>query len=241
MSGPTRHRVVAWALMLVVVTGCAAGTERSDPTIAVDGSPDLDRQAIVASTVRVRADGCGPRTELGTGTVIADGLVVTAAHVVAGADRVDLVDATGETKPAEVVWFDPDLDIAALRSSADVGPGATLRDETARAGERGVIAVVAGDGSVAVMDVEVVQRVTIRTTDIHGDDPVERPGLRIDADVAPGDSGAMVHLPGGGVGIVWSRSTTADDQAWTVDLPSELRGAAAGRELVERVDVGRCR
>jgi hypothetical protein len=51
----------------------------------------------------------------------------------------------------------------------------------------------------------------------------------------------MVHLPGGGVGIVWSRSTTDDDQAWTVDLPPELRAAAMRRQLVASVDVGRCR
>ena len=50
----------------------------------------------------------------------------------------------------------------------------------------------------------------------------------------------MVHLPGGGVGVVWSRSTTVDDQAWTVDLPTELLEASTRRELVDAVDVGRC-
>jgi len=89
--------------------------------------------------------------------------------------------------------------------------------------------------------VDVLQRVVIRTTDIYRDQPVERPGLRIDASVEPGDSGAMVHLPGGGVGIVWSRSTTAEDQVWTVDLPIELLEASTRRALVDGVDVGPCR
>jgi hypothetical protein len=50
----------------------------------------------------------------------------------------------------------------------------------------------------------------------------------------------MVHLTGGGVGIVWSRSTTAEDQVWTVDLPIELLEASTRRALVDGVDVGRC-
>ena len=73
-----------------------------------------------------------------------------------------------------------------------------------------------------LVEVDVVQRVTIRTTDITQQHEVERPGMRVAIAVEPGDSGAMVHLPGGGVGIVWSRSTTTADQAWTVDLPADL-------------------
>ncbi len=57
------------------------------------------RMTISEATVRVRADGCGPRTELGVGTSIGDGLVVTAAHVVAGAERVEIVDHLGLRSP----------------------------------------------------------------------------------------------------------------------------------------------
>jgi S1-C subfamily serine protease len=173
--------------------------------------------------MRVRADGCGPRTELGTATAIGDGIVVTAAHVLAGSDEITLVDATGQTTAVDVVLFDPDLDVAALRATTDAPPHtltpAPLRAERGAAGETGVVALVADDGSIDLHDVEVAQRVTIRTTDITRQRGVERRGLRIDAAIEPGDSGAMVHLPGGGAGIVWSRSTTADGQAWTVDLP----------------------
>jgi hypothetical protein len=149
----------------------------------------------VASTVRVRADGCGPRTELGTGTSIPDGLVVTAANVVAGADRVEIVDRSGTTIAAEVVFFDPDLDVAALGPSTDIAGSVVLRDEVGREGEGGLVALISPDGTAEPVVVEVLQRVVIRTTDISRDQPVERPGLRIDVNVEPGDSGAMVHLP----------------------------------------------
>ena len=87
---------------------------------------------------------------------------------------------------------------------------------------------------------EGVQRVAIRTTDITLRNDVERPGLRVDVAVEPGDSGAMVHLPGGGVGIIWSRSTATAEQAWTVDVPPELIDASTRRALIDPVDVGPC-
>lgn len=214
-------------VVLMAATGCGS-------------SPGIDRQTVSAATVRVRADGCGPRTELGTGTVIPDGLVVTAAHVVAGAERVEIIDRHGASTASEVVAFDPDLDVAVLRPLSDVGSPVPLRAEPGREGERGVIALLAPGGSIEFVTVDVVQRVTIRTTDIFGDQPVRRAGLRVAVTVEPGDSGAMVHLAGGGVGIVWSRSTGTPDQAWTVDVTPELLDPAERRSLLTPVDNGPC-
>ncbi len=221
--------VVSGGVVAVLVAANGCGSE-----------PGIDRQTITDATVRVRADGCGPRTELGTGTLIADGLVVTAAHVVAGAERVEIIDDLGEPTTAAVVAFDPGLDVAALRPVRAFESPAPLRAEPGRAGERGVIGLVTPDGSVELIPVDVMQRVTIRTTDISRDDPVRRSGLRVAVTVDPGDSGAMVHLPRGGVGIVWSRSTETGDQAWTVDLPEELLDPTARRSLLTPVDTGPC-
>lgn len=239
MTDRRRLLVALAASALLVATACASESESGgDLGTGAASGPDLE--AIVASTVRVRADGCGPRTELGTGTSIPDGLVVTAAHVVAGADRIEIVNRSGSAVAAEVVLFDPDLDVAALRPSTAVASSVVLRDRAGRQGEGGIVALISIDGIAEPIAVDVLQRVMIRTTDIHRDQPVERPGLRIDVSVEPGDSGAMVHLPGGGVGIVWSRSTTAEHQVWTVDLPTELLDASTRRGLVDAVDVGAC-
>jgi S1-C subfamily serine protease len=238
---------VAALVACLVAAGC--GASASPDTIAItstiaDARSVADTGTIIASTMRVRADGCGPRTELGTATAIGDGVVVTAAHVLAGSDQVALVDAAGQAIPVEVVLFDPDLDVAALRATADAPAhtltSAPLRVERGAAGETGVLALVASDGTIDVHDVVVMQRVTIRTTDITRERDVERPGLRIDAAIEPGDSGAMVHLAGGGAGIVWSRSTTTAAQAWTADLPAELVDATRRRALTSPVDTGPC-
>ncbi len=230
----TRLVAAAVAALLVAATGCNADT-------GADTEEDSDADpAAIAATVRVRADGCGPRIELGTGTAIADGLVVTAAHVVAGADRIEIVDRSGVAVDADVVWFDPDLDVAALRPSTEIDNAVVLREEPGREGERGLVVVISAEGTPEPLAVDVLQRVTMRTTDIYGDERVERLGLRIDVGIEPGDSGTMVHLPGGGVGVVWSRSTSDADRAWTVDLPSEFLDPSTRRSLVDPVDVGPC-
>jgi S1-C subfamily serine protease len=223
----TRAAVAATVLTLVIASGCAS-TAR------------FDREQIAAATVRVRAEGCGPRTELGVGTLIDDGLLVTAAHVVAGSEYIEVVDREGTTAAAEVVLFDPRLDLAALRAPIAPTISVSLRGKRAEVGDRGVVALPTVDAAVELVDVEVVQRVTIRTTDIYGGADVERSGLRVAVGIEPGDSGAMLHLPDGGAGVVWSRSLTTPDQAWTVDLPSALLEDAARRELTDPVDTGSC-
>ncbi len=205
-----------------------------------DAASSVDTEAINNATLRVRADGCGPRTGFGTGTSIGDGVVVTAAHVVAGATRVEVIDGRGDASPAEVVWFDPALDVAALRPISPPSESVVLRAACADEGDSGVVATWSADDAIELLEIDVVQRVSILTTDIYRDADVERPGLRIAATIEPGDSGAMVHLPDGGAGIVWSRSTERADQAWTVDVPDVLASRESRSELVEPVDTGRC-
>ncbi len=231
------------SVALLLALGAAAMTSCGDASGGDDaggGDAGVDDETITEATVLVRADGCGPRTELGVGTSIGDGLVVTAAHVVAGADRVEVVDRRGDTTAAEVVMLDPVLDVAALRPVTAPAASAALRADPAGGGEVGVIAIASTDGPVELVEVEVVQHVTILTTDIYRDEQVQRPGLRVAVAVEPGDSGAMVHLEGGGVGIVWSRSTENSEQAWTVDLPAELLEPASRRALTTPADTGPC-
>ena len=90
-----------------------------------------------------------------------------------------------------------------------------------------------------VADVTVVREAVIRTTDIYREDPVRRDGFEVEASVDPGDSGAMVVLPGGGAGIVWARSNVNEHRAWAIDLPTDvLDGTAA--TLTAPVDLGPC-
>jgi S1-C subfamily serine protease len=214
----------------VAIAGCASDDDPASPidTIEVAPSttwPPLDREAAQAAALEIRADGCGPRVAIGSGSMIDDDLAVTAAHVVAGAEVVEVTDAAGRSTAAEVVRFDPERDLAVLRTGDPIGSPVAVRSATATAGELGVIVLPRREDGTVVVDVaevEVIRPVRINTTDIYLDADVTRDGFELAADVDPGDSGGVVVLPGGAVGIVWARSNARENRAWAVDLPVDL-------------------
>jgi S1-C subfamily serine protease len=222
------------------VTGAVG--ERSTSPAATEPAVVSQAQA-TAGTVDVRAAGCGPTALLGTGGVIDETLIVTAAHVVAGSGSIEVTDTTGRRTVANVVLFDPANDVAVLRTPTSVGEPMPVRTDPARAGEVGIVVLsrlIDGRHDIQLQDVAVVRPVTIRTTDIYRLGDVERAGFELNASIQPGDSGTMVHLPGGGAGIVWAKSNDRSDSAWAVRLPGLLLDPELRRRLVEPVDPGAC-
>lgn len=191
----------------------------------------------------VRSAGCGPRIEFGTATLIDDTLALTAAHVVAGAESVSVIDRQGVDHVAQVVWFDPTLDIAALRVPADIATVVALQPSRADDATGGTVGVSRGafdDRLITTTDVAIPRHVNVATTDIYLEADVIRPGFEVTGAIEPGDSGTMVVTVDGAAGIVWSRSTTTANRAWAVDVPDDFRSAAFRHELEPDVDVGRC-
>jgi S1-C subfamily serine protease len=84
--------------------------EPLDPRVL--SQPGVRRAA--PSVVRVLGTACGLGVE-GSGWVARPGLVVTAAHVVAGEEDTTVVPSSGGSLPAEVVAFDSHDDVAILR------------------------------------------------------------------------------------------------------------------------------
>ena len=170
-------------------------------------------------------------------------LAVTAAHVVAGAVEVDVVDADGATRSADVVMFDPDLDLAVLRTAAPIGAPLTI-GSPAQADDQGVIVTLRdtdGEPDAVTSSVRVERTVNIDTTDIYLEADVTRAGFEVVADIESGDSGAVVVLPGGRAGgMIWAKSTERGDRAWAIDLPAELGDADVRASLVDPVDTGAC-
>lgn len=202
--------------------------------------------AATAAAVDVRTSGCGPREGFGTGTLVDRRLIVTAAHVVAGTDSVSTIDVDGTQRDADVVWFDPDLDLAVLRSSSPhPQEPIMIRNELARANDTGFVVLpreVDGVVEIDLVELSVVRRARIDTTDIYLEDDVTRPGFEVEGTISVGDSGAMVVVLGGGVGIVWARSNVNESRAWAIDLPPVVVNATSRSALVgaDPVDIGRC-
>ncbi|MEO6571852.1 MAG: serine protease, partial [Ilumatobacteraceae bacterium] len=100
---PGRSRRGRWAT--VVTTGAAV------TVVAVGaGACGFDAPSAVVGVV---VDSCDPGQDRGSGMVVAPGLVLTSAHVLAGAQGIQVV-RDDRTAPATIVAFDPEMDLAYL-------------------------------------------------------------------------------------------------------------------------------
>ena len=161
------------------------------------------------SVVRVDTQACG-QIYTGTGFAIAPNFVVTNAHVVAGAaDIAVTADASGHRVRGTVVFFDPELDLALLRT-----PDLVLRPLrlAAVAPARGTIAAALGHpkgGPFTVVPAAVAAEIHARGRDLYGTSTVIRDILELSAPIEPGDSGGPLMLVDGSVGgVVFAQSRT---------------------------------
>jgi S1-C subfamily serine protease len=193
--------VVAVATAVVVVSGLTACGDDPDPP------------RVVEAAVEVVATGCGAIDVRGDGLVVAPGRVLTAAHVVAGSDHVQVSTPSGTTS-AIVTAIDPANDVALLAITPLFAPAIPLG--TADPNDRGVVVVSRGSGR-QIVPVRIVGVVTIRTEDIYRDQIHDRPGYELDAQILAGDSGAVVVIEHQAVAVIWARSRRSDSRAWAVD------------------------
>ncbi len=176
-----------------------------------------------AAAVGVDTTGC-PENVHGSGLRVSADLVITAAHVVAGATAITLSGPDGTTTSAIVVDLDPVGDVAVLRATSP--SNAVFGFSSAGKGEAATIVVSRATG-IELLSAKIVRPVTIRTEDIYLDHTIERPGYELAADIIPGDSGGAVIVNGTVAGLVWSRSRVDKQRGWAVDA-SELAGIVAG-------------
>jgi hypothetical protein len=97
-----------------VFTGLEPEIDTSRPLPSI-GELDSAVQLARSSTVKIEGEGCGGISQ-GSGFVADTDLVITNAHVVAGVGQPSVLDAGGRHR-ARVIFFDPDLDMAVLRTT----------------------------------------------------------------------------------------------------------------------------
>ncbi|HTO01109.1 MAG TPA: MarP family serine protease [Microthrixaceae bacterium] len=167
--------------------------------------PPLDSplpQAAIAtatrSVVRVEAPACG-RIQSGSGFFVGNGLVVTNAHVVAGSEQVSLDDSSGTSHQAEVIHFDPKVDLALISTSFD-RPAFDLAPP--QVGDAGLVMGFPGGGELAPSPFSVGKRINAKGYDIYDGNLVTRDLLVLASELQPGDSGsAVVRKDGSAIGV----------------------------------------
>jgi S1-C subfamily serine protease len=195
--------------------------------------------AAEASTVKVIGEACGYLQE-GSGFVVAPGLVVTNAHVVAGEPSTDVI-VQGVTYPASTVLFDPSFDLAVLRTKAPLGPPLTLDPDEVGRGTEGAVLGYPQNGTLAVAPAGIASSLTAQGRDIYNQGTVVRSVYQLDADVQPGNSGGpVVEANGTVVGVVFSRSTVAADVGYALASPGVLSRVQQAETRSSTVGTGAC-
>jgi S1-C subfamily serine protease len=217
---------VAALLVALVAVGCGGDDgNHTDPADAV---------------VDIRATGCRRTSTRAIGMVVADDLLATVAHAVAGESEITVTTPDGQRLSGTVAAIDTALDAALIRvDGLDLAPLSRRRYD---GDDDDVTLWTADDGVVHSAPVEIRRRATVRTTDIYREGEHLRPGLELRAEVEAGDSGGgLVGSDGELLGIVWATSRRTDDRAWALPIEAldPLLAAADAAEPVPAADCAR--
>lgn len=197
--------------------------------------PDLAEQ-VAASTVKVESQACG-RLQDGSGAVLGPDLVVTNAHVVAGAEEL-VVERypDGERVGATVVAFDAERDVAVLSVPGIGRPPLPLGD--AVAGDIGAVFGHPAGGPLELSPYQVGEEVTATGRDIYGGSSARRQVFFLAAQLRPGDSGgALVNATGDVVGLAFAIAPDDPNVAYALTI-EEVQAVLGGP--LQPVDPGPC-
>jgi len=200
---------------------------------------DPDVTAAATSVLKVRGtNDCGRGVE-GSGFVYAPDRLMTNAHVVAGVDHPEVIIGDSSV-PAEVVYYNPDIDVAVL--ALDTGTAPVLDfDQGGDAREGVAILGYPEDGPYDVQPGRIRAEQRLRSPNIYGNGAVIRQVYSLRGLVRPGNSGGPILSSAGDVvGVVFAASVTDQDTGYALTAEQVSRSAALGRSSNGEVSTGDC-
>jgi S1-C subfamily serine protease len=213
------------------VLGPAAPVAPPDQAIASD--PDVLRAG--SSVVRVLSTACGLGIE-GSGWAVEPEIVVTNAHVVAGADDTTVTTQDGAQLDATPIYYEPRLDLALLRVGAAL-PTLPISSER-REGEDAAVLGYPENGPYSLAPARIGETRATISEDSYGNGPVERTITALSGDVRSGNSGGPLVDPDGDVvGTVFAATTSGPQGGFAI--PAEQVREAL-RRTSDEVGTGAC-
>ena len=207
------------------IVDVAPGEER------MQRDPDVTRAGTSVLKIRGTND-CGRGVE-GSGFVYAEDRLMTNAHVVAGVDDPEVYLSDDDPVDADVVFYDPDLDIAVLEFDSGEVPALRFTRESEPAQPRDSVAILGypQDGPFDIESGRIRATQQLRSPDIYGEGAVIRDVYSLRGLVRPGNSGGpIVDSDGQVVGVVFAASVTDDETGYALTA-NAVRGAAADGQL----------
>lgn len=193
----------------------------------------------LGSVVKMLSPGCGGWVE-GTAFVVAPGVLVTNAHVIAGV-KSPAVLVGNRSYAATPVVIEPGLDLAVLRTDAPLGPALSFDLATAPRGTQGAAVGYPENGPQIATAAAVNGSFTAVGRDIYGGGLVTREVYELTARILPGDSGGpLLSAQGKVLGVIFSRSTIDDRVGYALTAQAIAQSVATGQTLRTAVSTGSC-
>lgn len=210
----------------------------SPPDSGVLDDPDIARAADSVVKVVGEAEQCS-RGLGGSGFVYAPQRVMTNAHVVAGVSRVE-VEVDGRRMGAEVVVFDPSLDVAVLAVDELERPALTF-DPSGAPGDRAAVLGFPENGPFSAVAARIRAEQRLVGDDIYGDESGVRQVLSVRSSVLPGNSGGpLVSSAGEVYGVIFAASVSDADTGYALTAEQVAQHADSGVAAQEPVSTGAC-
>ncbi|HTR74782.1 MAG TPA: MarP family serine protease [Solirubrobacterales bacterium] len=214
------------------VSGPATPTRRPDPAIAADPAV----LSAGGSVVRVLSTACGLGVE-GSGWAVQPDLIVTNAHVVAGADDTTVTTQSGVELDATAVYYEPEDDLALLRIDGSlptlpISPGS-------HQGEPAAVLGYPENGPYTVTLARIGETRSTISENSYGNGPIERTITSLGGDVRSGNSGGpLLDRQGDVAGVVFAATTSGPAGGFAV--PAEQVRAAIPQASTAAVGTGPC-
>jgi S1-C subfamily serine protease len=181
-----------------------------------------------AVVVKVTSLGCGGIVT-GSAIPLGNGFVVTNAHVVSGTTAHQIQRPDGTQYKAQVVFFDPEKDVAVLYAPGFNVAGLTFGP--ADRGTQGAVIGYPGGQAESIVAAVVDGAVTAQGRDIYNQNLVTRQIFVLQATVRPGNSGGpLLDLQGRVLGMVFATSASDPNQAYALtddEIMSDIHDAQA--------------
>ena len=215
------------------------------PNSALADSPVVRDVRDSVVKVRGRAPSCRRALE-GSGFVVAPQRVMTNAHVVAGTSSttVEVRSPSGRTRTldAEVISYDPEVDVAVLAVPDMDAEPLQFSPDPAGVGDDSIILGFPLDGPYTVTPGKIRERIRLRGPDIYDDGTVTRDVYTVRAVVRGGNSGGPMIAPDGRVlGVVFGAALDDSETGFVLtaeQVAQALNTAASGTS--NEVDTQKC-
>jgi S1-C subfamily serine protease len=194
-----------------------------------------------SSVVKVlgTAPQCSRRIE-GSGFIYAPQHVMTNAHVVAGT-RSNTVEVKGSKRPARVVVYDPQRDLAVLYVPGLNGPVMPFTPRPAQTGDDAIVLGFPLDGPYDAQSARIRDRRDITGPDIYNAGKVNREVYTIRGLVRSGNSGGpMVATDGSVLAVIFAAAADDPQTGFAITAEEAAPVAVAGQNRTQATGTDNC-